>query len=146
LLKKVETEINPMVEMVRTTPMIGGFWNIRGLNKTDRVSCVADLIKQYNLDFIGIQETKEVIIDDGLVAAINKNMDWNYISTDGSAWGILVGFKALTFEVVSWQNFKFCATAIVKILIDKFTWRLIVVYGSPYDEQKLDFFLSYIWS
>jgi hypothetical protein len=66
-------------------------------------------------------------------------MEWNYIPAEGTAGGILVGFKALTFEVISWQNFKFGATAIVRNHADKFTWRLIVVYGSPYEEFKLGF-------
>jgi hypothetical protein len=30
-------------------------------------------------------------------------------------------------------------TAIVKTHSDKFIWRLIMVYGSPYDETKLEF-------
>jgi exonuclease III len=39
--------------------MIGAVWNIRGLNKTGRISCVVDLISKYKLDFVGIQETKK---------------------------------------------------------------------------------------
>jgi exonuclease III len=40
--------------MTRLTSMIGDAWNIRGLNKSGRISCVADLISKYRLDFIGI--------------------------------------------------------------------------------------------
>jgi hypothetical protein len=40
--------------MTRLTPIIGDVWNIRGLNKSGRISCVADLISKYMLDFIGI--------------------------------------------------------------------------------------------
>jgi hypothetical protein len=69
-------------------------------------------------------------------------MNWNYGPTKGSAGGILVGFKATTVEIVSWQNFKFCATTVVRNLNDKFTWRLIVVYGSPDEEHKLDFLVE----
>jgi hypothetical protein len=44
--------------------------------------------------------------------------------------------------IVSWQNFKFCATTVVRNLNDKFTWRLIVVYGSPDEEHKLYFLVE----
>jgi hypothetical protein len=91
------------------------------------------------LDFIGIQETKKTIIDDGVFNDIDRNMNWNYLLAEATAGGILVGFRDLSFEVISWQNFKLCATAIVKNISDNFIWRLIVVYGSPYDEFKSDF-------
>jgi exonuclease III len=39
--------------------MIGAFWNIRGLNKSGRLSCLADFMKSNKLDFVGIQETKK---------------------------------------------------------------------------------------
>jgi hypothetical protein len=52
---------------------------------------------------------------------------------------ILVGFKSPTFEVISWQCFDYCVTAVVKNQIDKIIWRLLIVYGSPYVETKLDF-------
>jgi hypothetical protein len=51
---------------------------------------------------------------------------------------ILLGFKSSTFGVLSWQNFKFCSTAIVRNIGDKLT-RFVAIYGSPYEEHKLDF-------
>jgi exonuclease III len=45
--------------MRRFTPMIGAVWNIIGLNKTGKISCLANLINKYRLDFIGVQETKK---------------------------------------------------------------------------------------
>jgi exonuclease III len=131
--------IRQKVGMIKLNPMIGAVWNIRGLNKTGRVTCVTDLIKQQKLDFVGIQETKKDNIDDTMLNAICKNMDWNIAPAEGSAGGILVGFKNSSIEVQRWQNFKFCVSAIVKNSGDNFTWRLIVVYGSPYEEHKNEF-------
>jgi hypothetical protein len=37
------------------------------------------------------------------------------------------------------MNGEFCASVMVKNCYDKFDWRLIVVYGSPYEEGKLRF-------
>ena len=40
-------------------PMIGAFWNVRGLNKAGRLKCIADFIVDNKLDFVGFQETKK---------------------------------------------------------------------------------------
>jgi hypothetical protein len=51
----------------------------------------------------------------------------------------LVELKSKAFEIVSWQNFKFCSTAIVTNVGDKVTWRFIVVYGCRYEDHKMEF-------
>jgi hypothetical protein len=42
-------------------------------------------------------------------------------------------------ELLGWQDFKYCVVLIVRNNSDRFTMRLIVVYGSPYEETKLEF-------
>jgi hypothetical protein len=91
------------------------------------------------LDFVGFQETKKEILTNNFLDAINKNFAWNYILANGTAGGILVGVKQDSLEVLGWQGFKYCAIMIIRNNTDKFTWSLIVVYGSPYDETKLEF-------
>jgi hypothetical protein len=66
-------------------------------------------------------------------------MYWNYALAKGSTGGILVGFRMDNFEIISWQTFEYCALAIVKNVVDKWVWRLVTVYGSPYEESELDF-------
>jgi hypothetical protein len=109
-----------MIKLVQTICVV---WNIRGLNKSSRVSCVADLINQHKLDFIGIQEREreKAVIDDKLCDSICKNMNWNHVPAEGTAGGILVGFQNKSIEILSWQNFKFCVSTIVRNIEDKFT-------------------------
>jgi hypothetical protein len=57
----------------------------------------------------------------------------------GSAGGMLVGLRDSTFELISWQGFNFCSMILVKNLLDNFVWRIINVYGSPYEEGKVEF-------
>ena len=57
----------------------------------------------------------------------------------GYGRGILVGFDECVAEVLSWQNKQFTVSAIVKNVVDECTWRLVVVYGSPYEEGKDEF-------
>jgi exonuclease III len=79
--------------MLKHNQMKGAFWNIRGLNKAGRVNCLANFIKQNDLDFVGIQETKKAVISSGFLDLVNRNMVWNFIPAKGSAGGILVGFR-----------------------------------------------------
>jgi hypothetical protein len=95
-----------------------------------------EFISSNRLDFVGIQETKKSNFDEGLLDAISRDMAWKFIPARGTAGGILVGFRNLIFKVVSWELSQYCATTIVKNLEDDFTWRLVVVYGSPYEELK----------
>jgi hypothetical protein len=119
--------------------MIGALWNIRGLNKLGRSTCVADLIKHQKLDFIGIQETKKDKFEDDFLKSLGGNTCWNYIPANRTAGGILVGFNNHKIETLSWLAYNFCVVSIVKNYDDEFTWKLIVVYGSPYEESKTEF-------
>jgi exonuclease III len=71
--------------------MKGAFWNIRGLNKSGRMKCLADFISSNKLDFVGIQETKKNSFTDGFLEAVSRNMTWHYVPAKGTAGGILVG-------------------------------------------------------
>jgi hypothetical protein len=48
-------------------------------------------------------------------------MNWNHVPAEGTAGGILVGFQNKSIEILSWQNFKFCVSTIVRNIEDKFT-------------------------
>jgi hypothetical protein len=53
--------------------MKGTICNTRGLNKSGRVKCVADLIGMNKLDFLGLQETKKEVISISFLNAIGKS-------------------------------------------------------------------------
>jgi hypothetical protein len=59
--------------------------------------------------------------------------------SQGDCWGILVGFNDRKFDVLAWMNGDFCVSAMIKNCSDSFIWRLIVVYGFPYEDGKLSF-------
>jgi hypothetical protein len=50
-----------------------------------------------------------------------------------------VGFHERKFEVVAWKLGVYSVAAVVRNCHDNFTSRLIIVYGSPFDEGKQDF-------
>jgi hypothetical protein len=119
--------------------MKGALWNIRGLNKADRISYLRDFIKNNKLDFVGIQETKKVDFPSNILSLIDRGMDWTFLPAKGTAGGILVGFKSLIFEIANWNQYEYCVSVIIKNQLDNFIWRLIVVYGSSYEEKKMEF-------
>jgi hypothetical protein len=91
------------------------------------------------VDFVGIQETNKKDFQANVLNLIDKGMAWVFLPAKGTAGGILVGFKTLVFEVISWHLFEYCASVVVRNLIDNLTWRLVVVYGSSCEDKKLEF-------
>jgi hypothetical protein len=51
--------------------------------------------------------------------------------------GILIGVKIEVYEVIEWHAFQFCAIIVIRNWDDQFIWRLVVIYGSPYEEKSL---------
>jgi exonuclease III len=119
--------------------MRGAIWNIRGLNKASRIKCLNDFIMNNKLDFVGIQETKKPDFPSNLLNLIDRRMEWIVLPARGTAGGILVGLKAEVFEVMEWKLYDYCVSVIVKNQLDSMVWRLIVTYGSPYEEKKIEY-------
>ena len=124
--------------------MIGAILNIRGLGRPGRKQALADLILDYKLEFVGIQETKKEKIDDSFLSFVSGYLEfkWCSLPAKGSAGGILVGLRDDLFEIVSYSCGSFCVSVQVLNKTDAFIWNLIVVYGTAYAEFKLDFFVE----
>jgi hypothetical protein len=106
------------------------------------LQCITDFVRDNNLDFVGLQETTKQNFHDSFLNYIHRDFAWRYLPADGTAGGILVGFNQRKFEVLAWKIGVFSVAAIVKNCQDNFTWRLITVYGSPYDEGKQEFLVE----
>jgi exonuclease III len=119
--------------------MIGAFWNIRGLNKTGRLECLKDFISNNSLDFIGIQETKKESFHQSFFGCLGGHFDRNFLPASGTARGVLVGFRTSKFNILSSNIRQFCVSALISNFSNNFSWRLITVYGSAYDEHKQEF-------
>jgi hypothetical protein len=50
-----------------------------------------------------------------------------------------VGFKNSLFNIISSQSYKYGLSIILNNIVDKLTWRMVVVYGTPYEETKMEF-------
>jgi hypothetical protein len=64
---------------------------------------------------------------------------WDFLPARGTAGGILIGVRD---EVLLMSNVKLQKKSVSCMILDKnknLSWKLVVVYGSPYDEGKTEF-------
>lgn len=121
--------------------MIGLFWNIRALGQPAKFQCLYDTIKNYNIGFIGFQETKREQLSANFFAISNwwEKFIWHFLPADGSAGGILLGLNVDLFDVIGFSSKKFSVSGTIVNKSDAFTWNLVVIYGTSYPDIKMDF-------
>jgi exonuclease III len=121
--------------------MIGGIWNIRGLNNPVRILQLADFMAKHKPEFICLSETKKEDFSLPFLDSLTKYgcFSWNFLPAVGTAGGVLVGINEENFEVISWSIRTFSVAVVVKYKKDKLIWNLVYVYGSTYEEHKQEF-------
>jgi exonuclease III len=107
--------------------MKGIFWNIRGLNQPGRNLSLGHLIKDNNLDFVGIQETKKEEFLPSFLKNLTTlvNFVWHYLPAKKTAGGILLGVREEGMVVSNVNILKYSVSC--------------MVYGSPYEDGKPEF-------
>jgi hypothetical protein len=98
-------------------------------------------VKSNHLDFVGVIETKKEVFPVGFLESLDSpgSFCWHYLPAKGTTGGILVGVR-FDFGSVSYVEMaNFSVTCVVQNNRDNFVWKLVVVYGSPYDDKKVDF-------
>jgi hypothetical protein len=103
------------------------------------VKCLSDFIRDNKLDFVRISKTKKANFIVSFLDSVSRNFAWHFVPAKGAAGGILVGLKSSSFNILSCQDFKVGTTIMVQNLIDNSIWRLVVIYGTPYDDKKMEF-------
>jgi exonuclease III len=116
-------------------------WNIRGLNQPGRNLSLGHIIRDNRLDFVWIQETKKEVFMPSFLKNLTSPIDftWNFLSTRGTSGAVLVGVRDESLLVT---NVSILKSSVSCMLVDRktnFSWKLVVVYGSPYEEGKMDF-------
>jgi hypothetical protein len=70
---------------------------------------------------------------------VSRKFAWHSVPAKGTVGGILVGLKRSSFSILSCQGFKYRTAIMVQNILDDNIWRLVVLYGTPYDDNKLEF-------
>ena len=117
------------------------FWNPRGLNRPDKFIRVHDLIREICPDIICFSKTKKVDFTTMQLQQLDPHdkFCWRWLSANDTAGGIIVGISVDLFDVISWDIHLFSVSALLKCKKDGTIWKLISVYGSAYEEHKLEF-------
>jgi exonuclease III len=116
-------------------------WNSRGLNRPDKLARVHDLIRDTCPDIIGFSETKKEEFNFIQLQQLDPmgKYSWNWLPAKGTARGILVGINKDLFDICRCDIHTFSVVVLLKNKSDGVVWRFISVYGSAYDEHKLEF-------
>jgi hypothetical protein len=121
--------------------VVGLIWNPRGLNRPEKLPRVHELIRETCPDLISFSESKKSEFTDAQLQSVDCNnmYNWNWLPAVGTGGGILVGVKENSFEIITWEIFKYYVSVIIKDRQNHKVWRFISTYGSSYVEFKLEY-------
>jgi exonuclease III len=124
--------------------MIGASLNCRGVGKKGMSIYLADLIKDQQLDFIGLQETIKKDYSPAFLRRIDPGgeFDWKWISSVGRSGGILGGFRLSRFTICDTSVGRFHIKVSLLDLKINVKWCLIIVYGAAQASDKEDFLVE----
>ncbi|XP_020685791.1 uncharacterized protein LOC110102003 [Dendrobium catenatum] len=105
-------------------------WNCRGDKKKKASLYLKEVVKDHNVLFVGLLETKLVSIEQKYVESLNgTGWNYNYVSSTGLSGGILVLWRS------SLANFNMIESSSEFIIgnldiLNKGKWRIATIYGS----------------
>ena len=121
--------------------MMGLLWNCRGVSKKGMSSMLKDLLAEYEVDFVGLQETMRKKYSDKFFRKIDygKKFVWHWVSSNGKSGGILCGINLDRFEVIKFVEGLFTVNAIVQDKKGKKVISLVTVYGPAHEDNRESF-------
>lgn len=121
--------------------MKGIFWNSRGLSDLAKYRYISDAVRDSNLDFCAIMETRKQDMSKSNLARLSGSVEfvWHYLPPKGRSGGILLGVRAKVFDVSLIHEGEFHIKFHICNRTDKFKWSLMAVYGPAQDEFKSAF-------
>jgi hypothetical protein len=69
----------------------------------------------------------------------NVPFKWHSLPAVGSAGGILIDVNTEVFSVTESDILNYSASVFLQEVRTSFKWKLVVIYGSPYEEGKQEF-------
>lgn len=115
-------------------------WNIRGMNAPRKRQALHDLLQQYKVDIVAIQETKKEEFSQRILNSLSHTLDiWLYVPSVGSSGGILFGGDSNKFNVVSHSQHRYCLDVHITNKIDNSEWQITIVYRPTSRGLKKEF-------
>jgi hypothetical protein len=99
------------------------------------------LIRDHKLDSVGVQETKKEDFPVNFLRNLTfpTSFNWESLPAKKTAGGILLGSRDVSLGIMNVSVRNLSISCMLQNKKDNFSWRLVVLYGSPYDESKPDF-------
>lgn len=106
-------------------------WNCRGIEKKGLSSFIKDMIHDYQLDFLGIQETMKKNFKDSLFRKVDiqKSFAWHWVPSRGKLGGMLCGINIDRFDVKNFESGAHVISAVVQDKKLKVDLLMVFVYG-----------------
>ncbi|KAG6646425.1 hypothetical protein CIPAW_07G008100 [Carya illinoinensis] len=113
-------------------------WNVRGLNDVDKRLRIRNMIREWKVDIVCLQETKLNYIDRGIVRSLwsGVHVDWAYLASNGASGGIVVLWDRRVVERVEEFIGNYTVACSFKSIADNYLWAFAGVYGANLDKDR----------
>ena len=114
------------------------FWNVRGLNDKGKRLCIKNLIHDWQVDIICLQETKLELITDSIVRSLwqCRYVDWLFLGSSGASGGILLMWNSRVVEKIEGAVGYFSVSCKFKNVEDHQVWMFTGVYGPNINSDR----------
>lgn len=114
-------------------------WNARGINSRHKRDILHDLIVQFKVDIVLIQETKKEHFSNRILNSISTRLDiWHWLPSVGRSGGILFGGDSNKIRIIKVTQHRFCLDVQMENKIDSKISQITVVYGLVDRKLKRD--------
>jgi hypothetical protein len=113
-------------------------WNVRGLNEGNKCMRVRQLLSQWKVDIVCLQETKLEMITTGLVQSLWRFLyaEWCFVPLIGASGGILLMLYRRVVSKVDVCVGNFVAASLFWNVEDSLEWAFVGVYGPNRDMHR----------
>ena len=107
------------------------FWNSRGLSDLAKYRYISEAIRDQQLDFVAVMETRKQDMSRSNLARLSGDADfiWNCLPPRGRSGGILLGINAMVLELSFLVEGEFFIKFHLRNKCDDFKWILMAIYS-----------------
>jgi exonuclease III len=106
-------------------------WNVRGLNCPNKRLMVRNLLRQWRVDIVCLQETKLDLISRKIINSLwgCSYVDYCYVASSGASGGILLMWDKRVVSSLEREVGVYLAACRFKNVVDGYEWAFAGVYG-----------------